>query len=76
MPGSATELNTRYLHRSRRKCNGYLGSVSPERKVNIGVQAVNGRCQKCGYRLAWVVVRGKNRKRNQAHDVPKLARLM
>jgi hypothetical protein len=23
------------------------------------VQAINGRCLKCGYRLAWVVVLGK-----------------
>ena len=44
----------KYLQRSYPKCDGYLGIVVPERK-----QAINGRCQKCGYRLAWVLVRGK-----------------
>ena len=48
----------KYLQRSCPKCNGYLGIVVPERKVK-SVQAINGRCLKCGYRLAWVVVRGK-----------------
>jgi hypothetical protein len=31
----------------------------PERKAKVPVQAINGRCLKCGYRLAWVLVRGK-----------------
>jgi C4-type Zn-finger protein len=59
MPGSATELNGQVLQRSCPKCNGYLGIVVPERKVKMPVQAINGRCLKCGYRLAWVLVRGK-----------------
>jgi C4-type Zn-finger protein len=33
--------------------------VVPERKAKVPVQAINGRCLKCGYRLAWVVVLGK-----------------
>jgi hypothetical protein len=33
--------------------------VVPERKAKMPVQAINGRCLKCGYRLAWVVFRGK-----------------
>jgi len=49
----------KYLQRSCPKCGGYLGIVIPERKAKIPVQAINGRCLKCGYRLAWVVVRGK-----------------
>jgi hypothetical protein len=48
----------KYLQRSCPKCNGYLGIVVPERKGKP-VQAINGRCLKCGYRLAWVLVRGK-----------------
>ena len=39
----------KYLQRSCPKCNGYLGIVADP------VQAINGRCLKCGYRLAWVV---------------------
>jgi hypothetical protein len=41
------------------KCNGYLGIVVPERKAKVAVQAIHGRCLKCGCRLAWVLVRGR-----------------
>jgi C4-type Zn-finger protein len=50
----------KYLQRSCPKCDGYLGIVVPERKAKTPVQAINGRCLKCGYRLAWVLVRSKN----------------
>ena len=40
MPGSATELNGEYLHRSYPKCNGYLGIVLPKRKGKMPVQAI------------------------------------
>ena len=30
---------------------GYLVIVVPERKAKLPVQAINGRCLKCGYRL-------------------------
>ena len=49
----------KYLQRSCPKCNGYWGIVVPERKDKMSVQAINGRCLKCGYRLAWVLIRGK-----------------
>jgi hypothetical protein len=49
----------KYVCRSCPRCNGYLGIVVPERKAKMPVQAINGRCLKCGYRLAWVLVRGK-----------------
>jgi len=49
----------KYPKRSCPKCNGYSGIVVPERKAKVLVQAINGRCLRCGYRLAWVVVRGK-----------------
>jgi hypothetical protein len=42
------------------------------RKAKITVQAINGRCLKCGYRLAWVLVRGGKRQCNYADDVPAL----
>ena len=50
----------KYPQRSCPKCNGHLGIVVPERKAELPVQPINGRCLKCGYRLAWVLVRGKN----------------
>ena len=50
----------RYDFGSCPKCNGYLGIVVPEQKAKMHVQAINGRCLKCGYRLAWVLVRSKN----------------
>jgi hypothetical protein len=49
----------KYLQRSYPKCDGYLGIVVPEQKAKMPVQAINGRCLKCGYRLAWVLVRWK-----------------
>jgi hypothetical protein len=45
----------KYLHRACPKCKGYLVIVIPEWKTKIAVQAINGRCLKCGYRLAWVL---------------------
>jgi len=59
MPGSATELNGEVPTTLHPKCDGYLGIVVPERKAKLLVQAINGRCLKCGYRLTWVVVSGK-----------------
>jgi hypothetical protein len=46
----------KFLH-SWPKYDGYLGIVVP-------VQAINGQCLKCGYRLAWVLAnssRGSDR---------------
>jgi hypothetical protein len=51
--------NIAKFQRSSPKCNDYLGIVVPEQKVKIAVKAINGRCLKCGYRLAWVLVSGK-----------------
>jgi uncharacterized protein with PIN domain len=45
--------NMAKFQRSCPKCNGYLGIVVPEQEVKVPVQAINGRCLKCGYRLAW-----------------------
>ena len=52
----------KYLQRPCPKCNSYLGIVIRERKAKLPVQAINGWCLKCGYRLAWVVIRGKRRR--------------
>ena len=48
-----------YLARPCPRCNGYLGIVLREPGRNMPVRAVNGLCLKCGYRLAWIVIRGK-----------------
>ena len=37
-----------------------LGILVPERKAKMPVQAINGRCLKCGYRFAWVLIRGRH----------------
>jgi hypothetical protein len=42
------------------KCKGYMGVVIPEGKRSRPVKAINGICVQCGYRLAWIVIRGKN----------------
>jgi hypothetical protein len=41
------------------RCNGYLWIVLREPGNNTPLRAVNGHCLGCGYRLAWIVFRGK-----------------
>jgi hypothetical protein len=48
----------KYLYRSCPRCNGYVGIVLPEPARNAPVQAVNGHCLRCGWRLSWIVIRG------------------
>ena len=47
----------RYLFRNCPRCAGYLGIVLREPGRNTPLQAVNGHCLKCDYRLARIVVR-------------------
>ncbi len=49
----------KYLSRNCPRCNGYVGIVLREPGRNTQLQAVNGHCLGCGYRLAWIVIRGK-----------------
>jgi hypothetical protein len=49
----------KYLQRSCPRCNGYVGIVIREPGRNTPLQAVNGKCLGCNYRLAWIVIRGK-----------------
>jgi cytochrome c553 len=64
------------MWRSLPQCDGYLGIVVPGRKAKLASASDQrtvpemwlSACVGCGSR--------KKRKRNQAHDVPKLARLM
>jgi len=46
----------RYLVRACPRCNGYVGIVIREPGRNVPVQAVNGRCNQCSYRMAWIVI--------------------
>ena len=48
-----------YLARACPRCNGYLGIVLREPGRNTPLRAINGHSLKCGYRLAWILVRGK-----------------
>jgi C4-type Zn-finger protein len=50
----------KYQYRSCPRCKGYLWIVLPEAKHNTRLQAVNGKCLVCSYRLAWIVIRGKS----------------
>jgi hypothetical protein len=56
----------KYLKRSCPKCGDYLGIVVPERKPEVPVQAINGHCFKCGYRLAWILIAGKRSAEHKA----------
>ena len=66
MPGPARELNGKISVPPCPKCDGYLGIVVTERKAKTPLQAIDGRCLKCGYRLAWVLVLGKCPTRHSA----------
>jgi hypothetical protein len=50
---------TKYLARSCPRCRGYLGIILREPSRNTPLQAINGHCLECDYRLAWILVRAK-----------------
>ena len=54
--GSATELNGQVSQTLLPQVSRLFGNRCPERKGKMRVQAINVRCLKCGYRLAWVLV--------------------
>jgi hypothetical protein len=65
----------KYLSRSCPRCNGYVGIVMREPARNTRLQAVNGKCLGCSYRLAWIVIRGRRvalTKRARAQSVGKV----
>ncbi len=51
-------MMARYLARACPRCNGYVGIILREPGRNTPLQAVNGRCLRCSYRMAWIVIRG------------------
>ncbi len=48
----------RYFARSCPRCGGYVGITMRESPWKAPVQAVNGRCVGCSYRMAWLVLKG------------------
>jgi hypothetical protein len=54
----------RYLARACPRCIGYVGIVIRQPGRNVPLQAVNGRCTRCAYRLALIVIRSKAQKEN------------
>jgi hypothetical protein len=54
-----TIVTAKYLARACPRCNGYLEIALGESGRNVVVRAINGRCVKCGYRLAWILISGK-----------------
>jgi hypothetical protein len=49
----------RYLARACPRCNGYVGIVIRKSARNVPLQAGNGHCSGCSYRMAWVVITGR-----------------
>ena len=49
------------------RCRGLLAVIVREPERNTPLQAVNGRCLRCGHRMAWIVIRGY-RKRLAKYD--------
>jgi hypothetical protein len=62
----------RYLARACPRCNGYVGIVIREPGRNVPLQAVNGRCTQCSYRMSWIVTRGKRTERPRSPLAPRL----
>ena len=63
-----SNLMARYLARICPRCNGYVGITIREPGRNLPVQAVNGHCAKCSYRMAWIVIRGKGAVRDKIRN--------
>jgi hypothetical protein len=49
----------RYLAKACPRCDGYVGITIREPGRNVRLQAVNGRCTQCSYRMAWFMIRGR-----------------
>jgi hypothetical protein len=45
------------------RCNGYVGIVIREPGRNVRLQAANGRCTRCPYRMSWIVIKGERTER-------------
>jgi hypothetical protein len=45
----------KYLAQTYPRCNGYVGIIMRDPGRNVPLQAVNGHCLDCGYRMSWIV---------------------
>jgi hypothetical protein len=55
-------VNARWLGRTCPKCRGVLAVIVRPPDDDPRLQAVNGRCLRCGYRMAWAVIRAKKKR--------------
>jgi hypothetical protein len=58
-----SDTMARYLARACPHCNGYVGITIREPGRNVPLQAVNGRCTQCTFRMAWIVIEGRGTER-------------
>lgn len=58
----------KYFARACPRCNGYVGIILREPERTLPLQAVNGHCLRCSYRLAWIVIEGKRTVRRRANS--------
>ena len=49
----------KYLYRTCPKCKDYLGVVVPEPPEPVTEVPIDARCLRCGFKLAWKVIKGK-----------------
>ena len=45
----------KYLAQTYPRCNGYVRIIMRDPGRNVPLQAVNGHCLDCGYRMSWIV---------------------
>jgi Zn ribbon nucleic-acid-binding protein len=71
---------TRYLARACPHCKGYVDIMMRKSERSIPLRAVDGRCVKCSYRMAWIVISGgrkavKLRVKRKSRELPPRAKL-
>jgi hypothetical protein len=55
----------RYLARSCPRCGAYAGITMRDPVRSAPIQALNGRCVGCSYRLVWIVIRASKKDRQR-----------
>jgi len=58
-------LTIGYFTRTCPRCNGHVEIILQEPERNTRLQAFNGHCKGCPYRLAWIVIRGNHTSRDR-----------
>ena len=64
----------KYFARTCPRRNGYVAVTMREPERDLPLQAVNGKCMRCAYRFAWIVIQGKRKKRLSRLAKTRLAR--